>query len=108
MKPHLSPIASASPSPIKLKIVTVTKIAAPGNTASHQALALPLAILRRLPQVSPSAPMPIPRNDSVDSIKIAEATPNATVMSTGPMAFGSACRSRMRRFGKAMARAASI
>jgi len=75
--------ASDNPSPIKLNIVTVTKIAKPGKIASHHDNVLSLAKLKSSPQVISSFSNPIPKKDKKASINIADATPNAIVIKTG-------------------------
>ncbi len=58
-----------------LKIIRVYEIAKPGNTASHQDEGLFLASERILPQLTSSAFIPMPKNESVDSASIALAIP---------------------------------
>lgn len=70
-------MASVSPSPRRLNTVTVTKIANPGMIANHQALKYPLAAESILPHVTSSGRIPIPRNDKLDSSRMALATPKA-------------------------------
>ena len=88
---NLESNASANPSPIKLKRVTVIKIAKPGNIANHHDVVLSLAKLNNSPQVISSFSRPIPKKDRKASIKIADATPNAIVINTGAIEFGIAC-----------------
>jgi hypothetical protein len=59
--------ASIRPSPIRLNIVTVIKIAKPGNIATHHACGTPRASDSILPQVTCSGGTPIPRNDKLAS-----------------------------------------
>src|ERR1051325_1672890 len=83
--------ASVSPSPIRLKTVTVMNIAKPGKIASHHAEGDCLANESSLPQVMVSAATPNPRKERKDSTKIAEAIPNAMEISTAVKPFGMAC-----------------
>ena len=89
---NLGSNASVSPSPIRLKIVTVTKMATPGNTANHHAL-IPASreAFKSEPQVTCSGGTPTPINERNDSVKIADAIPKAIAMSTGANEVGIAC-----------------
>src|SRR6185437_9888375 len=81
---------SRNPSPTKLSVSTVRKIAAPGNRAQCGATSrLSLASKSRRPQLGMSGGKPRPRNESVDSAMIAAATSMVPATSTGPMALGS-------------------
>ena len=79
---------SVKASPIRLNIVIEKNIAHPGKMVSHQADGDCLAEASNEPQLTVSGETPTPRNESVDSIKIAEAIPNEIVVSTGEIAFG--------------------
>lgn len=105
---NLESNASANPSPIKLKRVTVIKIAKPGNIANHHDVVLSLAKLNNSPQVISSFSRPIPKKDRKASIKIADATPNAIVINTGAIEFGIACLIIIRQSLNPIAFAASI
>ena len=83
-------MASVSPSPIKLKMVTVIKMAKPGKIANHHALGDCLADESKAPHVT-SSPLPKPKKDKEDSIKMAEAIPKAIAINTGARALGIAC-----------------
>ena len=80
--------ASVNASPIKLKTVTVIKIAHPGKTASHHADGDCRAAARSEPHVTVSGETPTPKKERVDSISIAAAIPKEIVMSTGESALG--------------------
>ena len=84
-------MASVRPSPRRLKTVTVTKIANPGMIANHHALKYPLAADSMLPQVTSSGRIPIPRNDKLDSNRMALATPKAIATNTYESELGNAC-----------------
>ena len=58
-------MASVNPWPIKLKMVTVIKIAPPGNIASHQAPGNFLASDKSIPQVTVSSPIPNPKKSEI-------------------------------------------
>ena len=83
-------IASVKPSPIKLKTVTVIKIAKPGKIANHQAEGFARLRFNNFPQVIVSTGTPIPKKDKNASAKIAPAIPKATEINTGDKAFGRA------------------
>lgn len=100
-------MASVRPSPIKLKMVTVIKMAKPGNIANHHAFGAERAALSKPPQVT-SSPLPKPKNEREDSIKMAEAIPKAIAINTGARALGMACFTMVRQFEYPNALAASI
>ena len=83
--------ASLRLSPIKLKAVTVRKIANPGKIASHQAPLERRASKRREPQVGTSTLTPTPMKEREDSRRMALAIPNEIATNTGAIAFGNAC-----------------
>jgi hypothetical protein len=69
--------------------VTVRKIARPGNAVSHQALGSSGRALERIePQLAVDGGTPKPRKLSVDSIRIADATPNVAATNIGARVFG--------------------
>ena len=76
---------------MRLYTVTVIKIAIPGKSTSHQALNFSLPSLTREPQVTRSGGTPMPRKDKLDSIKMADAIPNAMETKAGAIPFGRAC-----------------
>src|SRR5688572_8416047 len=90
--------ASRSPSPTRLYEVTVKKIANPGKAASHQPLGRMSRALERMdPQLATEGGTPNPRKLKVDSMRIAEATPNVAATRTGARVFGSTCRKMVRQ-----------
>ncbi len=62
----------------------------------------------KLPHVTSSGGTPIPKKDKPDSVRIAPAIPNATVINTEVKAFGRACLNIMRTSEKPNACDASI
>src|SRR2546427_12741326 len=64
-------------------------MARPGNTVSHQPLGKSCRALERMdPQLGLDGGTPNPRKLSVDSIRMAEATPNVAATNTGATVFG--------------------
>ena len=74
------------PSPTRLKIVTTRKMAAPGASTSHS-FCCTRPVFRVSPQLA-TLESPAPRNDRLDSIRIAPAMPKLAVTSAGLMALG--------------------
>ena len=66
-------------------------MAKPGNTTSHHALNCSRPAFSKDPQVTVVGGTPTPKKESADSVKIAEATPNAIATKAGANALGSAC-----------------
>ena len=66
-------------------------MANPGKTTNHQALNCSLPAFRSEPQVTVVGGTPTPRKDNADSIRMAEATPNAIATNAGAKALGNAC-----------------
>src|SRR5262249_23838922 len=84
------------------------KIATPGNAVNHQAPGSNCRALYRMePQLGVDGGAPNPRKLKVDSIKIAEATPNVAATNTGASVFGSRCRTIVRRSVAPSARVAT-
>src|SRR5206468_3121253 len=99
--------ASRRHSPTRLYEVTVTKIASPGKAASHHPLGSNCRASDRIdPQLAVDGGTPKPRKLRVDSIRIAEATPNVAATRTGAIEFGSTCRKMVRKSLAPRARAA--
>src|SRR5215510_368636 len=106
--PERGSVASRRPSPTRLYEVTVMKIATPGNAVNHQALGSNWRALYRMePQLAVDGGAPNPRKLRVDSIKIAEATPSVAATNTGARAFGSKCRTIVRKSVAPSARVAT-
>ena len=72
------------------------KIAVPGKTAIHHAYVAPRATDKIDPQDTAEAE-PKPKKLNPDSVKIAEATPNAAITKTGAIAFGRTCTKMIRK-----------
>src|SRR5207237_5749497 len=90
--------ASRSPSPRRLYEVTVRNIAMPGKTVSHQPLGKSWRAFERMePQLAVEGGTPKPKKLSVDSIRIAEATPKVAATNTGATVFGRICRKIVRK-----------
>src|SRR5437016_3493382 len=90
--------ASRIPSPRRLYERTVTRIANPGYTDSHQPISIAsLPSLRMLPQVACGGWTPSPRNDRPDSVRIAAGMPSVIATSTGAIAFGRIWRQTIRK-----------
>jgi hypothetical protein len=85
----------------------VAKIANPGKTASHHANVFCSETARIDPHVTRSAGTPMPRNDSADSARMAEATLKDAVTSTGASAFGRMWRNMTAALDMPRARAAT-
>src|SRR5262245_131629 len=84
--------ASRKPSPIRLYDVTVRKMARPGKAVNHHALGSNSRAPERIePQLAVEVGVPNPRKLSVDSIRIADATPNVAATNTGANEFGRTC-----------------
>lgn len=66
-------------------------MANPGKTTNHQALNCSLPALSNEPQVTVVGGTPTPKKDKEDSIKMADATPNAMATKAGAKALGKAC-----------------
>ena len=80
---------SRSPSPTRLKASTMTKIAAPGNTAIHHAsVTNPWESKIIRPSDGCGGWMPSPRNDSAASDRIANASDSDVCTISGPAMFG--------------------
>src|SRR5215831_12747074 len=72
-------------------------MARPGNTVSHQPLGRSWRALESIePQLAVDGGTPNPRKLNVDSIKIADATPNVAATNTGARVFGRICRKIVR------------
>ena len=67
------------------------KIASPGKITSHQALNCSRPAFSREPHVTVVGGTPTPRKDNADSVRIADATPNAMATRAGASPFGNAC-----------------
>src|SRR4029079_3160549 len=81
--------ASRKPSPMKLMVSTVRKIAAPAKISQCGAMSIvSLASNSTRPQVGISGGKPNPRNDRVDSWMMAAATSMVAATITGPRALG--------------------
>lgn len=74
----------------------VKKTIAPGNTTSHQALNCSRAPANKDPQVTMSTGNPNPKNESDDSVRIAEAMQATNATDITGRAFGNACLNMMR------------
>src|SRR5262249_50019336 len=87
---------SRSPSPTRLNASTMTKIAAPGNTAIHYAIVTkPCESKIIRPSDGCGGWMPSPRNDSAASDKIANASDSDVCTISGPEIFGTIWRARI-------------
>ena len=90
--------ASRTPSPTRLKHVTVVKRAMPGKITIHQS-----SWMRSLPSLSNppheawSGGTPKPRNERVDSARMAPAIPKEAETRTGPRALGRMWRKMIRK-----------
>jgi len=74
----------------------VKKTIAPGNKISHQALNCSRAPANNEPHVTMSTGNPKPKNESDDSVRIAEAMQATSATDITGSAFGSACLNMMR------------
>src|SRR6478735_5430702 len=96
---------SRSPSPTRLKASTMTKIAAPGNTAIHHAIVTnPCESKIIRPSDGCGGWMPNPRNVSAASDRIANASDSDVCTIRGPAMFGTIWRPRMYRLPAPIAR----
>jgi hypothetical protein len=66
-------------------------MAKPGKMANHHAETSLLEADNKLPHVTSSGATPIPKNERLDSVRIAPATPKAIVINTEVKEFGIAC-----------------
>src|SRR5450759_2291991 len=89
--------ASRSESPRRLKLKTVTEMAAPGKIASHGSFARKVApVLIICPQSAVGTCAPSPRNDKVASARMAKPADKETWTMTGLSRFGIRWRTMMR------------
>ncbi len=93
---------------MKLMQRMTSTIVRPGNVTSHHAVCETFCpSLMRLPRDGVGGCTPKPRNDSAASVRIARPTVSVALTTIGPSAFGSMCRSMIRRSPDPAAFAAS-